>query len=250
MTRLVPPLRIAALWGDEHPELGEIATARLDPAVELALSRGRLPKPYPYLDPNEDAVVAATDGAAYLVAVADGHSGFEAARAALRAVLESASSLLGDPDGEAAVRGGFQAAHQAVTSVVAAAEGPRRSSRTALSLARVRDGRLHAAGRGDTVVVLVRGETGRLLVRRVDFLGPESDLDRLVVEEAELQPEDRLVLASDGLSDFLGPDWTTVVARTALGARPAEGLLRAAFAGGAGDNVAVAVYRQAAGSSP
>jgi len=63
-------VRTAALWGDEHTELGEIAVAPLLPQAAVALSRGKFPKGYPHLDPNEDAVLAATDGANWLLPVA------------------------------------------------------------------------------------------------------------------------------------------------------------------------------------
>ncbi len=95
----------AALWGDEHTELGEMAVAPLRPSAAVALSRGKFPKGYPHLDPNEDAVLAATDGVTWLLAVADGHNGFDAARAAVAALQTGAAAILkaaaGDPESAA-----------------------------------------------------------------------------------------------------------------------------------------------------
>ncbi|MFH1330493.1 MAG: hypothetical protein ABIJ48_07590, partial [Actinomycetota bacterium] len=81
-------LRLAALWGTDHETLGEIALEEVTPSLVAALSRGRYPKGYPHLDPNEDGALAASDGTAAVLAVVDGHNGFDAARAALQAVHE------------------------------------------------------------------------------------------------------------------------------------------------------------------
>src|SRR5665811_2204355 len=71
----VPPmsLRTAVLWGNDHTELGEIGFTEVPPAGAIAISRGKFRKGYSYLDPNEDAVLIATDGTSWLLAVADGH---------------------------------------------------------------------------------------------------------------------------------------------------------------------------------
>ena len=83
------------LRGPDHETLGEIALEEIAPSLALALSRGRFPKGYPHLDPNEDGALAATDGATAVLAVVDGHNGFEAASAALQAVADSVPVLLG-----------------------------------------------------------------------------------------------------------------------------------------------------------
>ena len=46
------------LWGDRHTALGKVGTASLEPRAALAISRGQEAKRYPYVDPNEDAVLA------------------------------------------------------------------------------------------------------------------------------------------------------------------------------------------------
>ncbi|MEA3502778.1 MAG: hypothetical protein U9R47_08390, partial [Actinomycetota bacterium] len=71
------------LLGSDHTELGEVEIAELSPHVAVGISRGRFPKGYAHVDPNEDAVFAATDGTTAIIAVADGHHGFDAAEAAI-----------------------------------------------------------------------------------------------------------------------------------------------------------------------
>jgi hypothetical protein len=43
------------LLGTDHTELGHLVTETLGP-IAVGLGRGRHPKAYPYLDPNEDAL--------------------------------------------------------------------------------------------------------------------------------------------------------------------------------------------------
>ena len=71
-------MRSAILRGREHPELRAIATLGEGP-LAIALSRGGAAKTYPHTDPNEDAAAFASGPAGCVLAVADGHSGFEAA---------------------------------------------------------------------------------------------------------------------------------------------------------------------------
>ena len=75
-------MRSAVLRGREHTDLGAIAAVAED-GVAIALSRGGAPKTYGHTDPNEDAAAFAIGAAGSLLAVADGHSGFEAAEVAV-----------------------------------------------------------------------------------------------------------------------------------------------------------------------
>ena len=75
--------RSALLLGEDHTELEEVAITEVTPNLAIGISRGRFPKGYPHVDPNEDAVYAATDGTTTVLVVADGHQGFDAARAAI-----------------------------------------------------------------------------------------------------------------------------------------------------------------------
>jgi len=240
--------REAALWGDAHTELGEIAVAGLLPHAAVALSRGKFPKGYPHLDPNEDAVLAATDGANWLLAVADGHNGFDAARAALTALQSTTEATLADSatDPETALRTALALAGAAVTDALTDVEEGRSGSATALTVAIVAAGRLTAVTMGDTAAVLIRNGRARRIGSPTRFLGPGADPATADLEQADIQPGDTVVVASDGLLDFLGRSPIRVLAR--LAARypddPVDLAGRAierAFAGGAGDNIAVAL---------
>jgi len=221
-------MQTAALFGSDYPTLGDVGVVTLAESTAAAISRGRFPKGYPHVDPNEDAVALAVSDDARLLAVADGHNGFEAAKAAIEAILEAAGTLVVDAD----LASAMQAASSAISVVVADLAPPRSESRSALSLALIHDGFLHIATAGDTVVVV--GGTA-------PFLGPDLDTEPVVAGLA-LEPGDLVVVASDGLPDFLGRDWPDRLA--GLASENAESFVRAAvaaaFAGGAGDNIAVA----------
>jgi hypothetical protein len=87
-------VRSIVLLGSDHTELEQIAIEELTPNVAIGISRGRFPKGYPHLDPNEDAVFAATDGTTTVLAVADGHHGFDAAREAILTISDTTPSVI------------------------------------------------------------------------------------------------------------------------------------------------------------
>lgn len=237
---------VVVLWGDEHPELERVADARVDERTAVALSRGRYPKPYPHVDANEDAVLAACGPAGRLLAVADGHFGFDAARAALTAVAERAPALVGesaDPPADGLTET-CRAAREAVAAVVAPLEPPRGDSRTALTLALVTGEYLHVATYGDTSCVRERAGRGKAVGEEGwPFLGPEVGTPP--IDRVRLRRRDRVAVASDGLTTYLGRDW---VARTAAvlaaGSDPrrvVRHLVELAMDGGAGDHIGVGV---------
>ncbi|MCZ6663179.1 MAG: protein phosphatase 2C domain-containing protein [Actinobacteria bacterium] len=236
----------SVLWGHDHPQLGVVATEEISPRVAIALSRGKYPKGYPHLDPNEDAVAAATDGRATLLAVADGHSGHDAATAAIQTIVDSASSLLAGvgPNPQRLLRNVLEEVARAIGSTRAANSGERARSRTALSIALLAPDLVTAVGFGDTRVVLVGRSGATFLGSPAPFLGSETELTDVTVADSPVTPGDTVLAASDGLLDFLGPDGLGRLAEMADGAS-AGGLARAAveaaFEGAAGDNIAVAV---------
>lgn len=234
---------LIVLWGDEHPVLDEVADARLDEHTAVALSRGRHPKPYAHVDPNEDAVLAATGPHAVLLAVADGHLGFDAARAALQAVAERAAALVGDGDPAAVLEDTCRAARDAVAKAVAGADPPRSDSRTALTVALAVGSHLHTVTYGDTVCVRGRGGRAKVASESAPFLGPGSGIPP--VRRTRLRDGDRVAVASDGLTTYLGRDWPTrtaeVLAEGDAAAAAARRLIELAMDGGAGDHVAVGV---------
>lgn len=234
--------RLVSLWGDELQFLDEVADVRLATAA-VALSRGRYPKSYPHLDPNEDAVLAASGPGGRLLAVADGHSGFDAARAALRAVASGVEELVGAdaarPDD--ALDSVCRQAVLAATDAVTAAGPERAGSRTALTLALVAGDRLHVATYGDTSCARIRAGKGKTVGEHGEFLGPGAGPPHLA--GGRLRRGDRVVVASDGLTDYLGRVWTARAAEVVAGATdPLEavrGLVALAMTGGAGDHIAV-----------
>lgn len=231
-----------ALWGSDHPDLGNLAVETLDAVTAVAISAGRMPKPYPHLDANEDAILAATGPAGTLLAVADGHSGFDAARGALSAVRDRID-LLESPEATpfALVETLLQAARQGVREALADATDARRQSRTALSLALVTADRVVAGGWGDTQVVRVRGRKGKVLVGDGPFL--DGAAQQVAPSAWRLKPHDVVLVCSDGLRDYLGRSWPEgVLAKVRLSTGPAmavQGLVEAAWTGGAGDHVSV-----------
>lgn len=237
---------VVALWGDEHPDLERIADARVDERTAVALSRGRYPKPYPHVDPNEDAVLAACGPAGRLLAVADGHFGFDAARAALTAVAQRAPALVGESAEPPAdgLKETCRAAREAVAAAVASLEQPRADSRTALTVALLTGEHLHVATYGDTVCVRERAGRGKAVGSDGwPFLGPDVGTPK--IDRVRLRRRDRVAVASDGLTTYLGRDW---VARTAAALAPAEDprqtahhLVELAMDGGAGDHIGVGV---------
>jgi serine/threonine protein phosphatase PrpC len=241
------PVRSVLLLGDDHTELGEMAVAGVPPAGALALSRGKFPKGYTHFDPNEDAALVATDGAAWLLAVADGHNGFDAARAAITAVHQTAASTLqaADADLHAALTSAVAAAHRALEAALSDAESWRAASATTLAVALVVGDQLAVASFGDSMVAVIRDQRLIPINRPSPFLVSETDPTGVQIDQTTLVPGDVVLAATDGLTDFLGRrgrrslpralsglDQPTVSARLAV---------EHAFAGGAGDNIGVAL---------
>ena len=229
------------LRGTECTALDEVRSCGHGP-VGIAMSCGRLPKPHPSLDPNEDAATAVVGSRGVVAAVCDGHRGADAALTVLDVVLGRGPMLvdrpLADPGG--ALRSTFEEARTALGARLAGAEGPRRASRTAVTVAVVTGGRCTVATVGDTAAWLQRRHRLVRFRGSDDFLGPEQV--RPVVGSRPVRPGDRLVLASDGLEHFTRPATILAGLRSTTGG-PAEeaarALVRAALLGGAGDNVTV-----------
>lgn len=243
--------RVVGLYGDDHPDLNDVATAELGEAAAIALSRGRYPKVDPHPDPNEDGVVAAVGAAGWLLAVADGHHGFDVARTALRTVADAAESLLAHDPKPGDVRQLCEAAMDAGARAAGEAQGPRRDSDTALSLVVVAGSRLLVANYGDTVVARVRGNRAKVLSGPQPFLRVATEPPQ--PRRMRLRAGDRVVAASDGVTDFLGRDWPSRMAELTEPAtdplQAVRALPAAAMDGGAGDHLAAAllVHRSAAG---
>lgn len=239
-----------ALWGANHTDHDRLAVTSIGRVAALALDRGRHPKRYTYTDANEDVAAAVLRGDRLVLAVADGHTGRESSEVAVGEVLRWAGHDLPDEIDDDLLIDLFHAAGRVVHGVTSDPACPHPESRTTLVVAVLGAGRLDWASIGDSAIFL----GGPTRVARLDrprnrFLGgPMSrrDVARTVDRgHLPLASDDVVVLASDGVVDFVG-DPTAAVAR-ALGASRLAGvaraLARAAFDGGAGDNVAIAAGR-------
>lgn len=245
MTFDEPVLARALLSGDEHPTLGEVAVHALGPSTAAGLSAGALPKAYWHLDPNEDAAMAALGEDGVLLAVADGHNGADVSKRAVTALCDQAEVLLGCPPAHAEheLTGALVRIEETVATLLTQRRSPRDLSRAALSVALVRAGRLFTATYGDTAVLRIRAGKPRVFAAGEGFLGGPRSLP--AHGAARLRTGDRVLVCSDGITDFLGPDWPAGIAAAVEGQPDADAMVRAllnrAFQGGAGDHLAVAV---------
>jgi serine/threonine protein phosphatase PrpC len=132
-----------------------------------------------------------------------------------------------------------------VEEVLARTPPPRARAGTALSLALIDGKRLYTVTFGDTSVFRVRsGGRWRRVGRSTAFLGhphPTAEVHR-----ARLRAGEWVLVASDGLTDFLGLNGSDAVSSAHdLPSNPAEGvrsLVNRAFAAGSADHIAVALH--------
>lgn len=178
-----------------------------------------------------------------MLAVADGHNGREASEAAIRGIDAEASALL-DRKPSLAVAEAFAVAMRAVRGALAEVGDPRSGSATALSVAVGNEGVACHAGVGDTACLIARRTRTRMFVGVDGFIDARSR-PAPSVRRVAVRTGTAVVLATDGLTDFLGPGGPRLV-RGALRGRPADDarrLVGLAFDGGAGDNIAVALWK-------
>lgn len=91
-------MRSALLRGREHLEIGATDAVAEGPAA-IAISMGGAKKTYVHTDPNEDAVLFAVGSVGTLVALADGHRGFEASEVVLEHLLAHPGPQWVEPGG-------------------------------------------------------------------------------------------------------------------------------------------------------
>jgi serine/threonine protein phosphatase PrpC len=242
----------AVLWGVDHVELGEIVTSSTGGAA-VALSRGAFAKTYAYVDANEDAVAVVQGPRATLLVAADGHNGSTAAMRATQFVLDRLGT---DPPPGLDKRAWadlFWDANDAVLAVTSIGSA-QPSSRTVLLVALAAGRSVSWGSMGDAALVVARpgGERGRQLnkeaARYVGYASSRKGIESSVHRgEAALAPDEWVVLATDGLSEFVSPMKPAdvvprVLARAAGDPEEAAALLvEAACTAGAGDNVGIAV---------
>jgi serine/threonine protein phosphatase PrpC len=241
----------AVLWGRNHVAYDEVAVRSVSPDAAVAITRGRFPKAYQWVDPNEDSAAAVVGTEATLLVVADGHNGVEAAEIAVSYVL----GALGDVPPPANLSDGqlvdlFLSASQRVMRETRRLALPKRESRTTLTIALVAPQRVQWAGMGDTALFVADGRAARDLSRpRHHFVGYQASRrevdERLWRGVRPLTAGSWVVLTTDGFTNFTSMSPAMVVADIVRRADDACDIARAivehAGTGGAGDNVAVAV---------
>lgn len=238
------------LRGRDLTELGPIEVAEPTERVALALTAGDRPKDYPHTDPNEDAVGALCDGGAVVLACADGHNGAVAAEIAVEYVLER---LGPEPPDEIPSRRWVEIFWRTGETVLARAresEESNRDSSTTLVVALLRGRRLDWASVGDSSLLVGSAGGVRELARgEMLFVGwpmsPDEVEGALSCGTDELDSDDWVILATDGFAEF-AEGGAEEAARSVLedgggAAEIARKLVDAAFAGGAGDNVGIAL---------
>lgn len=242
------------LWGTDHEDLGEIAVAPAGPRAAIANTRGRHPKAYRYLDPNEDTVAAVAGERATLIVCADGHNGALAPNLAVRETL----AAFGDEPPPRLADDEWVDLFQRVNDAVIAGKGigsEQPASNTVLIVALVSPGGLSWGAIGDGALVVCRpgAQRGRQLNREaMRFVG--QPMNRRGMRNAvgrgtvDLAPEDWVVAVTDGLSEFVAPlRPADVIPRVLASLDPltaetgARALVDTACSAGAGDNVAAAV---------
>jgi serine/threonine protein phosphatase PrpC len=240
----------AILLGRDYTGPGAMATLAAGERAAVGIARGWRPKPYAYVDPNEDVVAVVANDQVQLLVVADGHNGHRASHAALETVLEVLGSKLppADLDDDDFVAMLVQVDEH--IAEVAPPFGPR--TRTTLVVAlRTRDA-LQWAGVGDSALLVIgSGVTGALPAQTRWFCGDHRPAgvirESLARGRVDLPAQAWVTLATDGYTDYLPVPRPPAEATQAFlrsvtqPEQAAETLLRQARRGGAGDNVGVAV---------
>ncbi|MDO9410072.1 ADP-ribosylglycohydrolase family protein [Patulibacter sp.] len=257
--------RMIAFDGEDLPHLGRRQLEAFDRDLAAGITAGARKKSYAATDPNEDAVRVFRTNGATVILVADGHNGESSARVACDVIASLLEEDQHAVDTEADLVELLTGTNGAVRSATAALGQP--ESRTTLVLAVVRGSRVRWASMGDSLVLLAEpdGTMQRLGTPRHRFLGWPMDAHDVLAAvdhgEETLPADGWLVLASDGLTDFVDDPAEAVRAATRLellahvdaedlrealcptAIRVVDELIDAACDGGAGDNVAVVALR-------
>ena len=241
------PMR-AVLLGRDHTAEGTTAVRAVGRCA-VGIARGWEPKPYSYVDPNEDAVAVVDDEHAQLLVVADGHHGHQVSHEAVIAVLE----LLGSPPRPADLR--LREVREVVRLIadrvqpMSSGDAP---SRTTLVVALRSARHLQWFAAGDSALLVVDPQRALQLTTPTRwFFGdaPSVATTRwgVALGRTDLTLEATVIAATDGYTDYLPtPSQPAEAAAAAVrdatvAGRAAAALLDQARRGGAGDNVGVSV---------
>jgi serine/threonine protein phosphatase PrpC len=197
---------------------------------------------------NEDAsfVQPLGDGA-YLLGVADGMGGHPAgdvaSKVAVATILGAAATLADVPEGgEHWLTDVLLTAHEAVLST-AAAEPAYEGMGTTAVIAIVQPDRAQLAHVGDSRAYLIRAGSAQQLTQdhnRHGYLTQALGVPRPIVADSQtvaLQPGDRLLICTDGLSGLVSNAGIAAQADTHDAADSVDRLVDAALAAGGYDNV-------------
>jgi serine/threonine protein phosphatase PrpC len=218
------------------------------------MTAGAAAKRSPPVEPNEDAGAIVGGPRADLLVVADAHFGALASELAVARVLET----VGDdpPPADLAPVELAQLVFEAGRAVDhgrSAPGCPTPETATTIAIALVTERRVQWASFGDSCIVVTHGEEGRRLdaSRRV-YLGQAFELEEIgeLMSHGtyERREGDCIVLATDGLTDVIAPEWSTMAVlvstyvERAYGAGAiVESLVDLALQRGSADAVTVAV---------
>ncbi len=234
------------LLGVELTQLDRRRVETLSTHVAGGLTRGRLPKDYAHTDPNEDALVVVESDYGTLIVCADGHNGHTSSHAAVNEVLHrlGTTPAVADLSDDELVEL-WACVGDRIRTESAAAGQP--ESRTTLAIALLSGDTLRWATMGDSLIAMVTEDgVTRLGEPRPHFVGWPMNRDeideRLQRGTRFLRPQDWVVVASDGYSDFV-PSVEGGLREAAASAGTAsqfvDMLIEQACSAGAGDNVAV-----------
>ena len=202
-------------------------------------------------DQNEDRWLARDYAGVTLIAVADGVGGEAGGEIASTAAIDALARSFSPPSFRDSARTALGEAVQRANAAVLAASSDERFSRAATTLvaAAIRGREAAVANLGDSRAYLVRGGAIRQLTTDhsgdrassiTRFLGDPRGVQPDIFVET-LQPADRLVLCSDGLTRHV----TDAEIATAMADRPdraADALVALAKARGGLDNITVIVF--------
>jgi protein phosphatase len=200
---------------------------------------------------NEDRWLARDYAGVTLIAVADGVGGEAGGDIASTAAIEALAKAFSPPSFRDSARTALGDAVQKANAAVLAASQDERFSRAATTLvaAAIRGREAAVANLGDSRAYLVRGRTIRQLTTDhsgdaassiTRFLGDPRGVQPDIFVET-LQPADRLVLCSDGLTRHVSDD-EIAAAMADRTDRAADALVALAKARGGEDNITVIVF--------
>ena len=201
---------------------------------------------------NEDRWLTRDYAGVTLIAVADGVGGEAGGDVASTAAIEALAGSFAPPSFRDSARTALAGAvQQANTAVLAASKDERlEHAATTLVAAAIRGQEVAVANLGDSRAYLIRGEVIRQVTTDhsgdsassiTRFLGDPRGVQPDIFVET-LQPADRLVLCSDGLTRHV-TDAEIANATAGDPGRAADALVALARSRGGEDNITVIVYR-------